>query len=660
MYYERLVRMFVFAAVLAAFCLTTSAAVPDEPVPAWLTRATMATAPSYEGNVPAVVLYSEQISSFSGGKLVTTENYAVRVLTREGRTFAKAAVYYLTSATKVRDFNAWMIRRDGTSRSYDKRMVVDVIADSDDVYNEGRLKTIDATGDADVGIVFGYSATTEESPLFYQDRWEFQGRLPTLVSRYTLNLPSGWTASSITFNTDEVKPEVRGSSYTWEMTGLQPIRPEPMSPSVVNMSPRIVISYGPTDRSQLGAKMFTDWVDVSRWTSSLHDSQVIVDDNVAAKARELTAGAKSELEQIRAVARFVQGLQYISIDIGIAHGNGYVPRPSTLVLSRGYGDCKDKANLMRAMLKALKIEAYPIAVYSGDPSFVKADWASPRQFNHCIIAVKVSDATKAPTVMDHDKLGRLLIFDATDPFTQVGDLPYYLQGSYGLIGAGDNGGLAKLPVTPQGTDLLDRRIEAAISPTGGVSGKIVELANGQVSATFRREMRMMSNADYRKMIEGWLASGSVGSALVDLKMSDDPDLSKFELGVEFRSDRYAQLMQGRMLVFKPVIVGRRQGFSLTELKRSAPIQMSANAIRERSLFTLPAGFVVDEVPDAVTIDTQFGRYTTSYEIKDDTLIFSRSFETFRKTIPAEQYDEVRKFYSRVRDAENAPVVLVRK
>jgi hypothetical protein len=97
------------------------------------------------------------------------------------------------------------------------------------------------------------------------------------------------------------------------------------------------------------------------------------------------------------------------IDIGVGH----------TVLSRGYGDCKDKANLMRAMLKVLKIEAYPIAIFSGDPTFTREEWASPDQFNHCITAVKVSDETKSPTVIEHSALGRLLIFDATDTFCLI-------------------------------------------------------------------------------------------------------------------------------------------------------------------------------------------------------------------------------------------------
>ena len=62
---------------------------------------------------------------------------------------------------------------------------------------------------------------------------------------------------------------------------------------------------------------------------------------------------------------------------------------------------------MRTLLKALRITAYPVAIYSGDPTFVREEWASPSQFNHAIIAVKVSDETQAPTVINHPKLGRL-------------------------------------------------------------------------------------------------------------------------------------------------------------------------------------------------------------------------------------------------------------
>jgi hypothetical protein len=651
----------LIALLILAFSFGGNVSAAGDGVPNWFKQAASASVPSYEKDVPAVVLHDEQQASLgSDGKLVTTENYAVKLLTREGKNFAIARAFYLVSSGKVRDIEGWLIRPDGTTRTYDKKTILDVIADQDDVYNEGRIKVIDASGDADVGYVFGYTVVSEDAPLFYQDVWSFQGRLPTIVSRYSLNLPTGWKASSVTFNAAEIKPQISGTSYTWEMRNLQPIAPEPMSPAVNNIAPRIAVNYAPENGAGTANRAFADWTDVSRWATPMHDTQVIIDDNVAAKARELTANAKTELEKIRAVGNYVQNLQYISIDIGVGYGNGYRPRSSSLVLARGYGDCKDKANLMRAMLRVLKIEAYPIAIFSGDPTFVRNEWASPRQFNHCIIAVKVSDETKTPTVMEHAKLGRLLIFDATDPYTPVGDLPDYLQGSLALIIAGDSGGLSKMPIAPPESALLERNIEVTLNDKGAITGKIKERANGQTSTVFRRELRELSAADYKKSIEGWLTRGATGAQLVNVSSKDRQGEAGFDLDVEFSAASYGQLMQNRLLVFKPVIVGRRNAIALTESKRSHSIELDANAMRETIVFTLPQGFTVDEMPDAVNLETAFGKYTTSYEQKDGKLVFSRSLTTNRANIPVEKYASVKDFYSKILAAEQSPVVLLKK
>jgi hypothetical protein len=433
-----------------------------------------------------------------------------------------------------------------------------------------------------------------------------------------------------------------------------------MSPGVANLSPRIVVNYSPEVASQSVNRAFADWLDVSRWATAMHEPQVVVDDSIAIKARELTANAATELDKIRAVGTYVQNLQYISIDIGVGHGNGYRPHASNLVLSRGYGDCKDKANLMRALLKTLKIDAYPIAIYSGDPTFVRAEWASPRQFNHCIIAVKVSDATTAGTVIAHPKLGRLLIFDATDPYTPVGDLPDYLQGSNALIIAGESGGLAKMPVMPPESDMLDRRINVSLNEAGNIEGKISEKAIGQTSSLFRRELRELSASDYKKGLEGWLTRGATGAQLVSFKPLDKQSENGFDLDLEFSVPRYGQLMQNRLLVFKPVVVSRRNSTALTEIRRTTPIELDSKSMRETVTFTLPAGFEIDEMPTAVNLSTQFGTYITSYEQKDGKLIFTRLMTTPRMLVPADKYASVRDFYAAIREAEQSPVVLLRK
>jgi hypothetical protein len=647
-------------AFILSLAFTATASVFAVEPPPWLRSAAAMSAPAYEKDVPAVVLFNEyQLNVAQNGALVHTQNYAIRILNREGRQLAIARELYLMSAGKIRDISAWTLRPDGSFKEYDKKTIVDIISDPDDVYNEYRVKVINGSNDVDTGFVFGYTVTAEETPLFYQDGFRFQNMLPTLVARYSLALPVGWKASSFTFNAPDVKPQIAGTNYVWEMRNLTPIPPEPMSPSPANLSPRIVVNYGP-EGTTASDRSFANWTDVSLWATRLYEPQAIVDDEIAAKARDLTAGAQTELEKIRAIGTYVQNLQYISIDIGVGYGNGFKPRPSSLVLSRGYGDCKDKANLMRALLKALKIDAYPVVIYSGDPTFVREEWASPQQFNHCIIAVRVGDATKASTIIEHATLGRLLIFDATDPYTPVGDLPDYLQGSHALIVAGDKGGLAKMPLTSAEASLLERTISVDLKPTGEITGTISEKARGQTSSLFRRESRELSAPDYKKAIEGWLTRGATGAQLVNVVQNDRPVENLFELDVDFRAPIYGQVMQDRLLVFKPVIVGRRHGVYLTETKRTNPIELDSTAMKESVVVNLPIGFAVDEVPDAVNLETQFGKYSTSYEVKADKLIFKRSLVTNRAILPVESYNAVKEFFTKIRAAEQSPVVLIRK
>lgn len=565
---------------------------------------------------------------------------------------------YDVDSGKVKEFCAWLIRPNGDVKKYDKKETLDVAASLDDVYNDTRRKVIDATADADVGAVFGYQYTIEKRELFAQDTWLFQSRLPVLLSRYTLALPAGWRASSVTFNHAKIEPVVNNSSYTWELRDIPPIVREPASPEVTDLAPRLAVSFAPADASPaLKSFTYANWTDVSRWYSNLSDAQSEIDDSIAQKARELTANSKTELEKIQAVGRYVQNLQYISIQIGIG---GYRPHAAPQVLAKGCGDCKDKANLMRAMLKALKIQSYLVLIYSGDPSYVREEWASPTQFNHCIIAVKVSDETNAPTVIKHPTLGRLLIFDATDDATPVGDLPSYEQGSFALIAAGDSGSLVRMPVTPPDLNRIERTADVTLAADGSMSAKVSERAFGQAAKTFRREFKELSRPEYNSMIERWVTRGVSGAKIAKIEPADNHAEGRFALDVEFTSPSFARTMRGNLIVFKPAIVSRRDGLFLTEERRKYPVLLQQQAYNETVRVKIPAGFAVDEIPDATKLETPFGVYSATYELQGDQLIFKRALTLRGATIPAERYKEVRDFFGRVLAAEQSLVALAKK
>lgn len=647
--------LFCFALLLAT--APAALAVEDAP-PAWLQQAASAQVPGYNKDVPAVVLVDEaNVTIGADGLMTTTYNYAVRILTHEGRNYAVALESYATDSERVREMRAWLIRPGTASvKRYDKNDVLDQAAALNDVYNESRIKKIDASDDADTGAVFGYQTVTERRSFFNQSTWYFQERIPVVSSRYALTLPAGWRATSVTFNHAAIQPTVSGSSYTWELRDLAPIEREVGSPGVTALAPRIAINYAPGS-GPAASKNFESWADVSRWYTELSESQVTLDDALAAKARELTETAKTELERIRAISRYVQKLQYISIQIGVGR---FRPHSATEVFAKAYGDCKDKANLMRAMLKAVKIQSYPVLIYSGDPTYVREEWTSPSQFNHCIIAIKVSDDTQAATILKHPTLGRLLIFDATDDQTPIGDLPDYEQGSFALIAAGADGALMRMPTTPPEANQLERQVEVVLAADGSLAGTIQERSAGQSAVSERRYFSHLSRPDYTKMIEGWITAGASGARVTRIEPVDQSADGRFSLNVDFSASSYAQLMQNRLLVFKPAIVNRSDALSLTQPVRKHPIVLDASAFSETVQIKLPEGFDVDELPDALKLDTPFGNYAASYDVKNGQLLFTRKLTMRAMTIPAEQYATVRNFFERIRAVEQSPVVLARK
>ncbi|HYE74426.1 MAG TPA: DUF3858 domain-containing protein, partial [Blastocatellia bacterium] len=153
---------------------------------------------------------------------------------------------------------------------------------------------------------------------------------------------------------------------------------------------------------------------------------------------------------------------------------------------------------------------------------------------------------------------------------------------------------------------------------------------------------------------------ATGAQVAKVEAKDSGTDGRFALDVEFSVPTYAQSMRGNLLVFKPAIVSRRESVLLTNVKRTNPVVLKSHAYNETVKVKLPEGFVVDEVPDAEKLDTPFGRYTTSYEVKDGHLVFKRAFEVRASTIPANEYQSVRTFFERIRAAEQAPVVLAKK
>ncbi len=626
--------------------------------PQWLTEAIALPATSFDRSVPAVVLHQEERMTLDEkGRVQIFYRYAVRILLYEGREHAAVRWPYRTDGGSVRSLDAWLISPQGSVTTYGKGEVLDVAAGSG-AYSEARARVLDVSNDADVGSVFGCEIAGQLLPLLGQFEWSFQSTLPALRSVFSIEVPPAWRVNAITLNHAPLDPVVRGGSYTWELRNLPPIDDEPARPPTYSLVPRLAVTVLGTPRvSELAS--FESWSQVAKWLDDLSAPSAQSNSAIAAKAQALAAAAESPYDRVRAIGLYAQELNYVSIQMGISRGGGYRPHPAADVFAKSYGDCKDKANLMKTMLQSLGVESYLLVLNASDPSYVRRDWPTPSQFDHCIVAIRLRSDSSTASV-EHPVLGPLLLFDPTDPETPFGSLPEDEQGSWGLLVSKDAGALLEIPVAPPERNRLERRIEAELDPSGGLSAAIHEWSCGQRATRERRLFHTSSGAEYRRAVEEWVGLGTTDATVSTVAPRDNERRGEFELDVGYRAGHYAQPAGNGLMVYKPALVSRLEWLSLTAPKRKYPVVLEGRTFRETTTTKLPAGFEVEDLPKPISLTAPFGSYTASIQADGGELRYTRSMHLEAVTVPVEEYETVRSFFEKVRNAEQAPVVLSRR
>ena len=647
--------------LIAILVLAGAVSIAKE-APSWVQEAARQTTKSdYPAKVNHVTLLAEEhLSLDAEGRRTMTERGVIKIL-QPGGSPPEAFRTYNPKSGRIRDFHAWLVYPSGRETEYDKKRVLDVALDQRYTYDEGRAKVIECDADAPAGSVFAYEVTEEEDTIFTTYHYGFQEKSPVVVSRFVLSLPAGWEARATVFNHDEIKPEIAGSTYTWEARDLPWIEEEENSPGWHAIAPRLAVTYFPGSAAKAELRPMKDWPAVSGWLAGFVDPPAAVTPAVRAKAQELTSSSKTELEKITAIAAFAQQTNYVSVQMNLTRGGGYTPHPADQVLSRNYGDCKDKATLMRALLQAVGIDAYPVIIYSGDREFVRREWPSPMQFNHAIVAVKVSPETNLPTVItDMPQLGRLLIFDPTDPVTRVGDLPAEEQGSYALVIAGPQGNLVKMPMLPATANRIELSVDAQMDAAGAVSAHLVTHYFGQSASPMRYMTQHGGPDELKRVLERSYSRRLGGVALDHIAPADQAQEGRLDLALDLNVRQFGQLMQNRLLVFKPGALAPDHGYNFPKKPRKLPVKLSARVRKDQVSLRLPPGFAVDEVPDPARIESPYGVYQTSWKAANDVLIFEASLETKDIIAPASDYDRVRDFFDKLAGGQYGAVVLVKR
>jgi hypothetical protein len=349
-----------FILVLACILLAAPSAVAGD-APQWIHAVASAPVPEHDERTDAVLLYSEtNVNVISADKVKTVERRVYKILRPDGRDYGIVRVPYNSPWQKITSLRGWCIPAQGKDYEVKDKEAVDISLpkiDGAELISDVRDRLLQIPA-ADPGNLLGYEYEIEENPLVLQSAWEFQREIPSRESRFSIQLPAGWEYKATFLNYPEVKStQSAPTQWQWTATNIKGLRPEDDMPPFDRVVGAMIVTFLPPSGAR--EKVFSNWHEMGLWEWNLEHDRLAASPAIKQKVADLTADKPGVIEKIRAIANFVQNdIRYVAIELGIG---GWQPHPAADIFKNRYGDCKDKATLMSAMLHEIGVESLQVA-----------------------------------------------------------------------------------------------------------------------------------------------------------------------------------------------------------------------------------------------------------------------------------------------------------
>ncbi|MCB0587618.1 MAG: DUF3857 and transglutaminase domain-containing protein, partial [Phaeodactylibacter sp.] len=574
---------------------------------------------------------------------VIRRHRVVTLLSRESD--ANIVVLGYDADSKVRKLEARIYDASGQEvRKLGKNEVQDFAAvDGFSIYQDNRVKALEANHhEYPYTVSYEYEMAVSGINFAFFPFWRVQEYEQSIgEARFVIRLPGELPLHYKALNID-LEPQLseteKETVYSWEVKGLKAMQREPYSPPSSEVLPGLLTAAGKFQVEEYEGSM-SSWQDFGTFMGQLFEGRDALPEDVAAEARQLAAKAASDREKLGILYRYLQdNMRYVSVQLGIG---GWQPFDARYVAENKYGDCKALSNFMKALLKEVDIEAYPVLITNGRMAYEVEESFTYPLFNHAILYVPSEDMWLECT-----------------------------SGTYppGYIGNG-NSGRKVLLVTPEGGRLKSTpelteedntafgKTDITLNPDGTAAVEGVIYTTGS-----KHEVYRWCRSNYsREELEKWFVGNSSlpTMALQSLEIEAGPDAPEARCRYRATLPRYGSKAGKRLFIPLNSINPFESVPEKLEERHFPIVADKAYTETDTVFFTLPEGFQVESMPEEpVVVESSFGAYKAWVEKKGRQLAYFRRFQLRKGRLPAEAYESFRSFYQQVAKADKAMVVLI--
>jgi tetratricopeptide (TPR) repeat protein len=390
------------------------------------------------------------------------------------------------------------------------------------------------------------------------------------------------------------------------------------------------------------ASTYKSWDDLGRWYWGLVKDQFDLDDETRALAQKIAKDKKTDLDKVKAVYEWVtRNTRYVALEFGIY---GYKPRRCVQTVTRGWGDCKDKATVIVTLLNELGIPATFVVVRTQMKGAFNTKIASFAPFDHAIAYVPSLD----------------LYLDGTAEHTGIYELPRMDIGAVVMHVDKGKTKITTIPVPPPDKNFVERSVRARVQKNGEAKLSLDYRTAGYTAAEWRRQYQAESarrermNHDLGGELPGFvIAPGAQGIQTSNLDDNEEP----VHVHVEGTAPTFAR-REGSQLSMAVTNGFRLTSAyaSLSQRKRDVSIVAFAE-LRDNYTVELPAGAKIVSSPEPATGDTRFGWYSVTVEKQADKITVKSRLGLKVTRVAPKDYPAFRQFCAEADRALGARLVI---
>ena len=444
------------------------------------------------------------------------------------------------------------------------------------------------------------------------------------------NLPSGC----------RTERKANGTRFVeWKTDTIAAVREEPFSPGLSGYTPHVTTAPITFDYCDYKGSMAT-WNDFGMWIGKLIDGRDQLSTNRVNEIREMVKGMKDTTSIVRKLYEYMQSrTHYIGIQLGIG---GFQPFPAETVDRVGYGDCKALSNYMKALLNAASIRSeYTVAGAASSRGITMPDFPTINQLNHVILCVPMRKDT--------------IWLECTSQTAPFGYMSTFTAGKKALVINSSGGRITKIPLLTATESSQCRQADVQINADGSLQAKIETSYKGYQYDNISHLLLASKKEQEKAIYEDVPVTGLVIS---DFSYIDKKDIIPQAVEKITLSSQVFATKSGKRLFIPVNIFNQLKSIPARVDKRMMPLYLGTAYLDKDSVrIQLPNGFKAETIPQGKRFSTEFGDYSTSVRLENNTLFFVRIFKANRGIWTKEKYAGFVDFYTFIFNADKAKIVL---